>query len=277
MIFVYKKWENFVKYLDEKNIHSITASSVLEDSLLKNYLVLKHDVETDVKKAYALAKIEHKYFHKGSYYVQAYLMNNPENIRLLKEIQAMGHEVSYHYDVLDSCNGDIEKALLEFQNNLEKFEQNGFSIKTVCQHGNPIIERIGYTSNRDFFRSPVVQKKYSEITDIMVDFKIKANTDYSYFSDAGRKFKMIFDPINNDIINSDDKNIEYENLEDMLCDALKNNAIISTHPHRWTNSVFIYRTQSYLFSTVKFMAKLLVKIPIIKKFMSKYYYLAKKI
>lgn len=276
MIFVYKKWDTFCKALKEKSMQSIPAKEVSPKT--KNYIVLKHDVETDVSKAYNMAKIENKYGHRGTYYVQAYLMDDEKNIRMLKNMQDMGHEISYHYDVMDSCKGDLEKAIVEFEHNKDKFEQNGFKIETLCQHGNPVVERVGYTSNRDFFRSEVVRERYPELSDIMVNFKQMHQTDYTYFSDAGRKFKMIFDPINNDIVNSDDKNIVYKDLNALL-DAFQADEayIISTHPHRWTDSAVIYVIKTVMFKTVKFVAKLLIKIPFIKRIMSRYYYLAKKI
>ena len=84
MIFVYKKWESFCKRLAEKGIKSIPAREV--DGSITNYLVLKHDVETDVGKAFSMAKIESKYGHRGSYYVQAYLVNDDKNVALLKEM-----------------------------------------------------------------------------------------------------------------------------------------------------------------------------------------------
>ena len=53
--------------------------------------------------------------------------------------------------------------------------------------------------------------------------------------------------------------------------------IISIHPHRWTNSEVLYIIKNGAFEGIKTIAKLLVKVPAIRKFMSKYYYLAKKI
>lgn len=273
MIFVYKHWENFCKNLKDLNILSVSAESVQE----KKYLVLKHDVETKVENALKMAEIENKYGHKGSYYVQAYLLKNSKNIDMLKKIQDMGHEVSYHYDVMDSCKGDIAAADAEFSKNLKLFNDNGFTIKTVCQHGNPVVERVGYTSNRDFFRNNEIKQKYPNIFDIMVDFKQGYNTDYTYFSDAGRKFKLIFDPVNNDIVNSNDKNIPFDTLNELIPYLEKDNCIISTHPHRWVKSGFKYIVKTSIFKVIKFIAKIMMKIPFLKKFMSRYYYLAKKI
>lgn len=274
MIFVYKKWDEFCRQLKEKGIISIPACEVKKES--KTYLVLKHDIETAVPKAFVMAKIEKRYGHRGSYYVHEYLLNSSKNVELLLKIQEMGHEVSYHYDVMDSNHGNIDDALKEFSKNIKRFENIGFDIKTVCQHGNPVVERVGYTSNRDFFRNKSVQELYSEIADIMVNYKQKYHIDYTYYSDAGRKFNMIYDPINNDIVNSDNKNTPYENLH-QLVQCIDDRSIVSTHPHRWTNSVVIYLAKEKLFLILKTSAKLLIKIPTLKKIMSKYYYLAKKI
>lgn len=274
MIFVYKYWEQFCRELKEKGIVSIPAKEVNES--MSSFLVLKHDIENTVSKAYRLAEIENKYGHRGSYYAHAYLLDDSKNVELLKKMQAMGHEISYHYDVMDSSHGNIENAIKEFEANKTKFENLGFPLVTVCQHGNPIIERVGYTSNRDFFRNSNVKQLYPEIADIMVDYKIKYHIDYTYYSDAGRKFNMIFDPINNDVINSDSKNVPYENLQELLS-GLNKKSIISTHPHRWTASKVSYIIKREIFRLIKVTAKLMTKIPVFRKIMSRYYYLAKKI
>lgn len=276
MIFTYQHWDNFCRELAEKGVKSIPTRDIKDST--GSYVVLKHDVETNVSKAYQLAAIEHKYGHRGSYYVQAYLMHDEKNIFMLREMQEMGHEISYHYDVMDSSKGDLDKAIKEFADNKQIFEKNGFVISTVCQHGNPVVERVGYTSNRDFFRNDLVRSLYPKIRDVMVNLKNDVPTDFVYFSDAGRVFKMIFDPLNNDIVNSDDKNIAYKNL-DKLIEALdfSKGIIISTHPHRWCGSAAGYLFKTYLFKAIRAVAKMVMRIPLAKKIMSKYYYLAKKI
>ena len=273
MIFTYKKWDDFCAKLQKAGYQSIPAQAVAE----KHYLVLKHDVETNVPNAYRMAQIEQKYGHKGSYYVQAYLLKDEKNVALLQQMQSMGHEISYHYDVMDSCKGELEKAIAEFEENRKLFVENGFVFETVCQHGNPVVERVGYTSNRDFFRKEKVREIYPDLADIMVNYPEKYRTKYLYFSDAGRLFKRIYDPINNDITPSDDKNIPYKNL-DALLEGLSSETgnIISTHPHRWTASAVKYVIKSAVFKTVKAIAKVLMKIPFMKKLMGRFYHLAKK-
>lgn len=278
MIFVYAQWERFCRELSRSDRKSIPACRVLQEKSAGPYLILKHDVETAVSHAHAMANIEHKHGHSGSYYVQAYLLEDEENVRLLQEMQQMGHEVSYHYDVLDSSRGDMEKARAEFEKNLSLFRSHGFPCATVCQHGNPVAERIGYHSNRDFFRNSRAQELYPELADIMVDFKAKTETEYRYFSDAGRKFHLIFDPINNDIEHSDDQNTPCEDLDGVLAlIPAGESAIVSVHPHRWTSSAAAYRGKALLFRVIRTTARVLVKIPVLKKILARYYYLARKI
>lgn len=278
-MFLYKQWEIFCRELDNNGIHSVTAASLLNKNVNKDeFLVLKHDVETNPSKALRLAEIENRYFHKGSYYVQAYLLHDEKNIEVLKKIKALGHEVSYHHDVMDSNKGDMDKARLEFLKYKKLFEQNGFPISTVCQHGNPVIERKGYTSNRDFFRDNGIQNEFSSVAEIMVNYKDKLKVNYKYISDAGYGWKVIFDPENNDIYDSSDKNIPMKDLQDVIT-YLKGSrcVIISTHPHRWHSNKYNALIKDFIFKIIKNIAKLLLKIPGMKKVMGKFYFLAKKI
>ena len=102
-------------------------------------------------------------------------------IHFLQKMKQMGHEISYHYDVLDEACGDLAAAEERFQMYLSRFRSEGFSLNTVCQHGNPTKIREGYYSNRDFFRSAATQSLHGDLADIMVDFPQKANTEYLYF------------------------------------------------------------------------------------------------
>ena len=278
MIFTYKRWRKFCLELKNNGRSSIPACEV--NNNVKSFFVLKHDVETNVKKAFNIARIEMEYGHRGSYYVQANLLNDVKNVKMLQQMQEMGHEISYHHDVLDSNKGDLDKAIIEYEKNVAAFENYGFKVETVCQHGNPVIERKGYNSNRDFFRSEKVQALYPEVSDIMVDFQMKkCQGGYKYFSDAGRKFKWIYDPINNDIVNSDDKNVAYKDANELLTAVLEldDSSIVSIHPHRWTRCAISFIFKTAMFKIIRFTAKLLIKIPFMKKFFSKYYHLAKKI
>ena len=61
MIFVYNRWDTFCRKLASKGLQSIPTKDIILAT--NQYIVLKHDVETDINKAYKLASIEHKYCH----------------------------------------------------------------------------------------------------------------------------------------------------------------------------------------------------------------------
>lgn len=277
-MFLYKQWDKFCQNLKNRGIISTPASTLLKLKADEPFVVLKHDVETNPKKALRLAQIESKYSHKGSYYVQAYLLKNSKSVSILKKIQDLGHEVSYHHDVMDSNKGNLIKAKEEFCKNVETFKRHGFNVETVCQHGNPVIERKGYSSNRDFFRDHSIEQLFDNISDIMVNFKTKMNADYIYISDAGYGWKIIYDPENNDIVDSSEKDINLCDLDEVLkLIGNQNPVIVSTHPHRWNNNIAIAKFKNITFKFIKFSAKCISKIPFINKLMGKFYFLAKKI
>ena len=275
MTFVYRRWEELCRALSAEGLHSIPAREVMGHV---PYLVLKHDVETAVGHALRMAEIEARHGHRGSYYVQAYLLRDKRNLAQLQRIAELGHEVSYHYDVMDACHGDLSAAIAEFEKNRKLFEENGFPLLTVCQHGNPIVERVGYTSNRDFFRSERVRTLYPGISDIMVNFGEAHATSYAYYSDAGRRFRRIYDPLTNDLADSSDKDIPYETAGELLAAVTAGGAhIVSVHPHRWTASALVSRGRAAAFRVIRAVARCLARIPLLRRFMAKHYDLAKKL
>ena len=86
-MFIYSQWEQFCKEPKIEGFVSETACSFLNEKRQDTFFIKKHDVETKPKKAYRLAKIESKYGHKGSYYVQAYLLRKKRNIKILKKLK----------------------------------------------------------------------------------------------------------------------------------------------------------------------------------------------
>ena len=88
MIYTYKRWAKFCVELRKRGYCSIPASQV--NGVKMPYLVLKHDVETDVKRAFDISVIEYENGHRGSYYVQSYLLNDADNVQLLECMQGYG-------------------------------------------------------------------------------------------------------------------------------------------------------------------------------------------
>lgn len=278
-MFIFKEWEIFCSQIFDLNIRSITALEALTLSKTsEKYLIVKHDVETNVEKALKLAQIENKYAVRATYYVQSYLLKNLNNVETLKKIKDLGHEVTYHYDVLDANSGNYDLAEKEFDETLLLFENFGFEVKTVCPHGNPVMERDGWSSNKDFFRNKKLNVKYSAIADIVINPEKFINHEMIYISDAGFGWKIISDISNNDNKGEleDTKLKGLSNIVALLSNQNKS-FIISAHPHRWNRSKTLANVKKNLFFTLRFAVRTLTKIPIMNRVIGKFYYLAKKI
>ena len=279
MIFTYSVWENFCKSLVENGFHSVTAKSLLSDAIHRipqenRWVNLKHDVEANPAKSLRLAQIEAKYGHKATYYVQSYLMTE-ENKQLFLAIQDLGHEVTYHHDVVDGSKGYLDDAIVIFNENLEKFKKLGFVVETVCQHGNPMTD----FDNRDFFRNAEIQARFPQMADIMVNFKELLGQNYVYISDVGMLFKIVNNPYNLGDFNKDQYTVlgDLDNVMDEINDHQELNYIISSHPHRYYQSAIVAWLKKMMFSTVRGVANVLFKIPGLKKLLFRFNFISKKL
>lgn len=277
-MFYYQNWERFCKALSGMKVTLCTAEQSLRLPEGERFVVLKHDVEAHVPNAWRLAEIEHRYGICGSYYVQAYLMADAENIRLLKEMQSWGHEISYHYDVLDAHAGDYDAALESFRHYMQVFEQAGFHFGTICQHGNPVKKRIGYTSNRDFFRHPVIRAEYKNLVDMVVDYSQYIHRPYRYISDAGYRWNIITEPETNDL-HPEVKNVRVGGFVALgkLMEREAVSFVISTHPHRWRKTAWGIGGRICLFRVVKAVVTTLRRLPGVETVLNKFYFIAKHI
>ena len=73
------------------------------DASKKNQLILRHDIDFDIKAAYEIALIEHEINVKSTFFFllrgDFYNLINSENYDLVKKIESLGHKISLHYDI----------------------------------------------------------------------------------------------------------------------------------------------------------------------------------
>ena len=80
------------------------------------------------------AKIQAGIGARGTYYFRAVPESWDENI--IKEIRDLGHEIGYHYETMDTANGNIDKAWDQFKFHLEALRKIA-EVSTICMHGSP--------------------------------------------------------------------------------------------------------------------------------------------
>ena len=112
-------------------------------------VVFRFDVERDLRHHLNIAGLLAKanvsstmYFHsrKACY--------DPDT---LHQIEDLGHEVSFHHECLDRCGGNYERAKDLFKREVDIFRRDGFSLDTVCSHGEAGLPKHGYKSNWHLF------------------------------------------------------------------------------------------------------------------------------
>lgn len=272
MNFTLDTWERFCSTISYRRT---ILGKEIPTSNFNDWLVIKHDVEANPERALNIAKIENRHGLKCTYYVQGDLLEKYPGI--FKEISNLGHEVTYHYDVLDANDGNIEKASEEFSMYLKKFSELGLDVESVCPHGNPVLTRNGWESNRDFFKNVDVRIQFPNIFDIVLDTHKHIDTDILYISDAGYGFNVIKDIKSGQhdvvgdtvVLDSVDRLVDYIHQHKYV--------IISTHPHRWFKSAISYNARRVFFKYIRRVVVKFYKYNLVKRILSPFYALARKI
>ena len=110
-------YDSYFRYLQPfKPFHT----SFREALNLENFALIRHDVEFDMERAFALAQLEEKESIKSTYFIQvssdAYNAASARSHWILQEIMAMGHDIGLH---LYTSHLDGKKAE-DFKNTLSK-------------------------------------------------------------------------------------------------------------------------------------------------------------
>ncbi|MEZ9042788.1 MULTISPECIES: hypothetical protein [unclassified Vibrio] len=267
-----KRWNEICRFVSLNRLDgSLDSKSKIANSSTKR-VFFKHDVEANPERALDIARIEAEHGIQSVFYFQFDVF--VESISIASQIQNLGHEIGYHYDVLDANNGCFELAILDFQKSINKFHEYGFAIETVCPHGNPVLVRDGWNSNKDFFRNKNVRDLFPGIFDIVVDARKVFGETFTYYTDAGYSWKKV-----TSIDENDREQIPDIDIIDLIKDIESSNSeiiILSNHPHRWMRSPIRAFSKKYLFVTVRYLARILTKITFINTLMSKFYFIARR-
>lgn len=140
-------------------------------------VILRHDVDARPENSLAFAKIQSSLGINGSYYFRFKKEGFEESI--IKEISAMGHEIGYHYETMDTQNGNIDKGYDEFCRNLEQLRKIA-PVTTICMHGSPLskFDNRAIWEKFDYRQLGIIGEPYFD-------------TDFSkvfYLTDTGRRW-----------------------------------------------------------------------------------------
>jgi len=176
MDFTISTYKYLLESLQKKSYTFQTFENFLNNPKDKT-IILRHDVDLLPLNSLNFAKIQACLGIKGTYYFRAIPESWDEGI--IKEIQNLGHEVGYHYENMDTCNGIVDKAWDDFRFNLDKLRQL-VEVKTICMHGSP----------RSKFDNKEIWNKY-DYQSLQIIGEPYYDVDFNkvfYLTDTGRRW-----------------------------------------------------------------------------------------
>ncbi len=215
-----------------------------------NFILIRHDIDENIRFALDMAKVEYDYGIRASYYFRTIKkVYVPE---IIDKIAAYNHEIGYHYETVDNVKGNIELAIKLFSEELSMFREE-YDVKTVCMHGNPLskydnkeIWETCKLSDFDLLGEPYLSLDYNNV---------------AYFSDSGRTWDADKNKIKDKIDTPKSDVIQVKNTDELseaITKGEPENVCVLTHPERWSKNPKDYLIR-YLIDLSYIIGKKIIK------------------
>lgn len=235
--FTLDKYKELLLCLKNNNYKFLTYEQYLTHLHPEKFVILRHDIDKRIKNALFTADIEKNIGANASYYFRC--VKDDYEPYIIQQIVDMGFEIGYHYEDMTICYGDKEKAWNHFSKWLEYF-RGFYPVKTICMHGS-VFSKID---------NKILWKEYN-YKSLGVIGEVYLDTDFSdvfYLTDTGRCWDgvavSIWDKIPDYLKIWRDKKYIYHSTDDIILSAnkgvLPNHILITTHPQRWNNEMWIW-------------------------------------
>ena len=238
MDFTLKQYEKLINSLKDKNYSFLSFKKYIHNiDTIKNddlIVILRHDVDDKPENSLKMAKLEHSLGILGSYYFRQVPCSWDEAI--IKSIEKLGHEIGYHYETMDTANGDIDKAWEQFKTYLKKLRKIS-NVSTVCMHGSPQskFDNKDIWHKYDYRNVDIIGEPYFDI-----DFN-----HVLYLTDTGRRWDGFNVSIRDKVSTQKkwaDKGFLFHSTNDII-DKIKNKdfpnqIMFNFHPQRWNDKFY---------------------------------------
>jgi hypothetical protein len=146
MPFTYAAFDAFCQSICAIPTFTLAAYLSLNDSTPELRLVLRFDVDYREAHAVRMAQVAHDRELRGTFYFRHH--SSGFDLNAIRRVAALGHEVGYHFETLDLCGGDVDRAAELFLEHAAALHRAGFAVHTAAAHGAPPTAST-YQSNRD--------------------------------------------------------------------------------------------------------------------------------
>ena len=226
----------------------------VKDYLSKNTnkdkkLVMRHDVDSLPSQALRMAKLESDLGISSTYYFR--YVDGVFDERIIKDINNLGHEIGYHYEVLATSKGDKEVAIKLFEEALSQFRKI-VNIETICMHGSPLSKwnDLDLWESYDFKNYGIMGEAF-----ISIDYN---NTDY--FTDTGRSWNGEAYNVR-DVVKTNKPKIVVKSTNHLIrvLKNVNNDVSINTHPQRWHDGYLRWTIELFA-QNIKNLGKTFLKL-----------------
>ena len=231
MDFTHAKYEELCKAMVDSDCTPVSVCTYLDleaQPQPNRCIIIRHDIDRKPERALKMATIENDLGVKSTYYFR--MKKGVFIPEIIKGIANMGHEVGYHYEVLDKAEGDIEKAIRIFEDELKEFRKI-CDVKTICMHGNPLSKWV----NKDIW-------KKCNFEDFGIIGEPYLSIDYTrvlYLTDTGRKWNSRFS-VKDVVVGANSQRKEKIKSTGDVIRLIKEGdteqICILAHPERWSDS-----------------------------------------
>ncbi|WP_017732514.1 polysaccharide deacetylase family protein [Nafulsella turpanensis] len=214
----------------------------------KKVMILRHDVDDMPHNSLDTARIQYQLGAKGSYYFR--MVPQSFHPLIIEKIRDLGHEIGYHYEDMAMNDGDPDKAIKAFEENLEKFREF-YPVKTICMHGSPLSK----WDNRQIWEH-YNYKDYGIIAEPYFD------TDFTkllYITDTGRQWNRTSSSVRDKVDTPFEFSFSntFELMEALRNDELPDHIMQNIHPQRWNDDLLNW-SQELLMQNVKNQVKRII-------------------
>lgn len=232
--FTFHTYRKLIEALIEQGYAFQTITEYMETPK-ERCVLMRHDSDFWPKNDLKMAKIEYEYGIKSSYYFRVPETSKKE---IIEEIITLGHEIGYHYEDLVRFSGNINKALISFEQNLA-FLKAYFPVKTIARHGRPLskIDSLCLWDNIDY------KKEFGLLGEVYLDINYE---NILYLTDNGSRWDGHKSNIR-DCVKSSNQFLNVRSTFELI-NAIKSEKtpsviVLNCHPGRWNNNylTWLYR------------------------------------
>ena len=148
-------------------------------------VILRHDIDFSLEAALNMARLEAEHGVVSTYFVlltsDLYNVASPKSLRMLREIQRLGHTIGVHFDETAYASTDKESMV---QNILKECRLLSALLETSWSPGVQLVSRVSmHRPSAQIFHANL------QIPGVINAYEVRFIQDFKYLSDSRRRWR----------------------------------------------------------------------------------------